>query len=96
MRNISRSWCIWCQLSSKEWKVPIEECEVHAIPLEHMDTWTITELKVHKLKILDGDCKTASNIHRVVDYPLLDFIDISYYIFPVLQAETGLCNDILH
>ncbi len=49
-------------------------------------------LQAHYLKIQDGALREPTDICGVKSYPLLDFIEIEDYIFPVLHGEIGLAN----
>jgi hypothetical protein len=45
--NMSGSWCMWCLMAPHEWKLPANK-----VPLNHMEEWTIENLKAAHLRII--------------------------------------------
>jgi hypothetical protein len=56
------------------------------------EEWTLDKLKAHMLKVSEGIFKTPTEIRGVVDFPVWDFIDVVYFVYPVLHGEIGLAN----
>lgn len=91
--NMSGSWCMWCQLSPIEWKIPTTKRSPAVRDYE--EEWTVDTLKAYKVKIDQGELTTANQMRSVVDYPVWDFVEVSNYIYPVLHGEIGLINGVL-
>jgi hypothetical protein len=87
--NMSGSWCMWCLMVPNEWN------KEEDIPLEHREEWTIDKLEAYKVQVEEGRLKRPTEIHGVVDFPLWDFIEVIYYVYPVLHGEIGLVNNAL-
>ncbi len=52
--SMSGNWCMWCQLSPTEWKIPNSESS-QAVKVYEKE-WTIDTLKAYKVKIDQGEC----------------------------------------
>ena len=86
---MSGSWCMWCLMTQNQWN------KEEGVPLEHQEEWTIDKLKAHKILVEEGTLKKPTEIRGVVDFPLWDFIEVKYYVYPVLHGEIGLVNNAL-
>jgi hypothetical protein len=88
--NMSGCWCMWCLKAPHEWNKQDDE-----IPQNHVEDWTISKLKAHKLQVAEGTLETPTEIRGVVDFPLWEFIEVINYVYPVLHGEIGLVNHAL-
>jgi hypothetical protein len=75
-------------MAPSEWKMKIEY-----VPLRKPEDWSIEKLKAEKLLVQDGLLKEPSEICGVVQFPVWDFVEVNYYIYPVLHGEIRLVND---
>jgi len=80
---------MWCLMTQNQWN------KEEGVPLEHQEEWTIDKLKAHKILVEEGTLKKPTEIRGVVDFPLWDFIEVKYYVYPVLHGEIGLVNNAL-
>lgn len=85
--NMAGSWCMWCKMSPLEWKMDPAE-----VPPAHREAWTLDRLKHAKVLISEGSLTSPADIRGVVEFPVWDFLEIEYYIYPVLHGEIGLVN----
>ncbi len=67
--------------------------KIEYVPLRKPEDWSIEKLKAEKLLVQDGLLKEPSEICGVVQFPVWDFVEVNYYIYPVLHGEIRLVND---
>eukprot|EP00978_Attheya_sp_CCMP212_P025588 scaffold82537_cov26-Attheya_sp.AAC.1 len=85
--NMSGSWCSWCKLAPKEWKI-----------VDHAqgEKWTLEEMHETQTQLEDEDISdTPQNRKGIVAKPLFDSVEISSYIISLLHCEIGIGNKIL-
>ena len=86
--NMSAHWCTWCNQNGTDWS-----------NIDHSkgEDWTLSRMRELRERLRNKEvAQTASNRMGVVDVELLDAVDITQYIYPILHAEIGLGNYFLN
>ena len=79
--NYSGDWCLWCDLSKKEWKEADHQIGV---------LWNHETLRSHLESTKDST--TADVIRGVKDEIILTSVDIDMITLPILHCQLGLMN----
>ncbi len=60
--------------------------------VSHKEAWTMEKLKAVKVLMHEVKITEPFEVHGVVEFPIWDFLEVKYYIYPVLHGEIGLVN----
>lgn len=60
--------------------------------VSHSEEWTIEKLKAAKVLMKEGKITQPSEVYGVVEFSIWDFLEVNYYIYPMLHGEIGLVN----
>jgi hypothetical protein len=83
----SGHWCTWCNLSQKEWR---QHDHNRGQP------WTLSNMRHLRDNILSNEIKDTSNNRKGINNSmLLNCIEPTNYIYPILHSEIGIGNKIL-